>query len=93
MHEHLHQNLKLSDLSAIAQLSPYHFLRLFKQQMKVTPHQYILRCRVEQAKHLLQHSQLSLAEIAVRVGFCDQSHLTRSFKHIFGVTPNQFLKS
>lgn len=91
IHEHLHQDLKLSELSAIAQLSPYYFLRLFKQQMKMTPHQYILQCRVEQAKHLLQRSELSLAEIAVKVGFCDQSHLTRSFKRIFGVTPKQLL--
>jgi AraC family transcriptional regulator len=39
---------------------------------------------------LLRHSQLSLAEIAVRVGFCDQSHLTRRFKRLVGVTPTQF---
>lgn len=92
IHEHLDQDLKLSELSEITQLSPYHFLRLFKQQMQITPHQYILRCRVEQAKHLLRHSRLTLAEIAVRVGFCDQSHLTRNFKRTLGVTPNQFLK-
>ncbi|NDJ17937.1 helix-turn-helix domain-containing protein [Myxacorys almedinensis] len=91
IHAHLHQDLRLVELSAIAQLSPYHFLRLFKQQLKITPHQYILQCRIEQAKYLLQHSELSLAEIAIRVGFCDQSHLTRSFKRIVGVTPKQLL--
>lgn len=90
--EHLHQNLKLSELSAIVQLSPYHFLRLFKQRMNITPHQYIVQCRIEQAKHLLHHSELSLAEIALRVGFCDQSHLTRSFKRIVGLTPKQLLQ-
>jgi AraC family transcriptional regulator len=90
--EHLHQDLKLVELSAIAQLSPYHFLRLFKQQMKITPHQYILQCRIDRAKHLLQHSNLSIAEISVRTGFCDQSHLTRSFKRIVGVTPKQLLQ-
>lgn len=92
IHEYLHQNLKLSELSAIAQLSPYHFLRLFKQKIGITPHQYILQCRIEQAKYLLQHSELSLAEIAVRVGFCDQSHLTRNFKRVVGVTPKQLLQ-
>lgn len=89
IHEHLHQDLSLVELSAIAQLSPYHFLRLFKQQMNITPHQYILQCRIEQAKYLIQHSELSLAEIAFKTGFSDQSHLTRSFKRITGVTPKQ----
>ncbi|MEH2272951.1 MAG: AraC family transcriptional regulator [Nostoc sp.] len=93
IHEHLHQDLKLTDLSAIAQLSPYHFLRLFKQQMGITPHQYILQRRIEKAKHLLKHSNLSIAEIAIRTGFCDQSHLTRCFKHIVGITPKQLLQT
>ncbi|NJR48347.1 MAG: helix-turn-helix transcriptional regulator [Leptolyngbyaceae cyanobacterium CSU_1_3] len=87
--ENLHQEIKLTELAAIAQLSPYYFLRLFKQTTKVTPHQYILRCRIEQAKVLLQQSELSLAEIATQVGFCDQSHLTRYFKRLLGVTPKQ----
>jgi AraC family transcriptional regulator len=91
INEHLQNEIKLIELAAIAQISPYHFLRLFKQSMAVTPHQYILQSRIEKAKCLLQHTQLSIAEIAVRVGFCDQSHLTRCFKRIIGVTPKQFL--
>jgi AraC family transcriptional regulator len=90
---HLHQEIKLAELAAVAQISPYHFLRLFKQKMGVTPHQYILQQRVEQAKFLLCHTELSLAEIALRVGFCDQSHLTRSFKRLVGITPKQLLQS
>lgn len=89
---HLHQELKLSELAAIAQLSPYHFLRLFKQSLGITPHQYILQCRLHQAKYLLQYSALSIAEIAARTGFCDQSHLTRSCKRMFGATPKQLLQ-
>ncbi len=90
---HLHHTLTLDEIATIAQLSPYHFLRLFKQRKGLTPHQYILQCRIDKAKHLLQHSQLSIAEIAARVGFSDQSHLTRYFKRIVGVTPKQFLQS
>lgn len=93
VHEHLNQNVTLIELAAIAQLSPYHFLRLFKQKTGVTPHQYILQQRIEKAKHLLQHSELSIAEIALRVGFCDQSHLTRCFKRIAGMTPKQLLQA
>ena len=93
INEHLHQDLKLIELAAIAQMSPYHFLRLFKQSVGVTPHQYILQCRIEKAKYLLCNDrELSIAEIAVRVGFCDQSHLTRYFKRIVGVTPKQLLQ-
>jgi AraC family transcriptional regulator len=87
---HLHQNLKLAELSAIVQISPYHFLRLFKKSLGVTPHQYILQCRVEQVKYLLQFTSLSLSEIAFRVGFCDQSHLTRCFRRVLGKTPSQW---
>jgi len=93
INHHLHQDLKLDEIAAIAQLSPYHFLRLFKQSTGTTPHQYILQCRLSQAKHLLQHSDLSIAEIAVKTGFCDQSHLTRYFKRVIGVTPKQLLRS
>lgn len=93
IHHHLHYDLKLAELAAIAQISPYHFLRLFKQSLGITPHQYILQCRLNQAKHLLSHSELSLVEIATQTGFCDQSHLTRYFKRYMGMTPKQLLRS
>ncbi len=92
INEYLDRDLKLSELAAIAQISPYHFLRLFKQSLGITPHQYILQCRIHKAKYLLQHSKLSITDVAVKVGFCDQSHLTQYFKRIVGVTPKQFLK-
>lgn len=93
INEHLHQDLKLDEIAAIVQISPYHFLRLFKQRLGITPHQYILQRRVNQAKNLLQHGQLTLADIAIQTGFCDQSHLTRCFKRMVGVTPKQLLRS
>lgn len=89
---HLHKELTLTEIAAISQTSPYHFLRLFKQSMGVTPHQYILQSRIDRAKYLLRSSNLSIADIALRVGFCDQSHLTRCFKRILGLTPKQFLQ-
>lgn len=90
---HLHEDLKLTEIAALAQINPYHFLRLFKQSIGVTPHQYILQSRINQAKYLLQLGDLSIADIAFSVGFCDQSHLTRCFKRILGVTPKQFLQA
>lgn len=93
INHHLYQDLKLNEIAAIAQISPYHFLRLFKRSMGITPHQYILQCRLNQAKYLLQHSELSIIEIATRTGFCDQSHLTRYLKRMLGTTPKQLLQS
>lgn len=90
INEYMDRDLTLVELGAIAQLSPYHFARLFKQSTGTTPHQYVLQCRIQRAQHLLRHSSLSLAEIAISVGFCDQSHLTRCFKRLVGVTPTKF---
>lgn len=87
---HLERDLRLAQLSAIVQISPYRFLRLFKKKLGVTPHQYILQCRVEQVKYLLQSSSLSFSKIAVKLGFCARSHLTRCFRGIVGKTPSQF---
>ncbi|MDJ0536360.1 MAG: AraC family transcriptional regulator [Xenococcaceae cyanobacterium MO_207.B15] len=89
--ENLDRNLKIIELAAIAQISPYHFIRLFKNSMGKTPHQYILQQRIKKAKYLLQHSELSIPEIAAIVGFCDQSHFTRYFKRVTGLTPRQFI--
>jgi AraC family transcriptional regulator len=89
--ENLSQDLNIIELAAIAQISPYHFIRLFKNSIGKTPHQYILQSRIERAKYLLQHSQLSLSSIAAMVGFCDQSHFSKYFKRIMGITPKQFI--
>ncbi|MGF1568472.1 MAG: helix-turn-helix domain-containing protein [Nodosilinea sp.] len=90
---HLDQNLTLVTLAQIACMSPAHFGRLFKRREGLTPHQYILQRRIERTQELLRHSPLSIATIAHRVGFCDQSHLTRCFKRLTGITPIQFRQS
>jgi AraC family transcriptional regulator len=86
---HLDCNLKIIELANLAKISPYHFIRLFKNSIGKTPHQYILQRRIEKGKYLLQHSQLSMEEIAAILGFCDHSHFTRYFKRITGLTPKQ----
>ena len=72
-------------------MSPYHFMRLFKKSTGKSPHQYVIEARVRKAKDLLATGKLSVCEAAYRVGFVDQSHLTRHFKRIFGLPPKALL--
>jgi AraC family transcriptional regulator len=92
--DHLDAGPSLEQLAAVARLSPYHFARQFKRATGLPPHQYVILRRVERAKQLLQTGGgFSLAEVAARAGFSDQSQLTHHFKRIVGTTPRQFRKS
>jgi AraC family transcriptional regulator len=92
IHDNLDQNLTLAELSFIANMSSYHFAHIFKQATGMAPHQYVLHTRIERAKSLLLQGKLSIAEVAMRVGFFDQSHFTRYFKRTVGVTPQTLLR-
>lgn len=87
---HLEQNLGLEELAGVVQLSPHHFCECFKRSTGMTPHQFVISCRIERAKELLLQRKVAIAEIARLVGFVDQSHLHRHFKRWVGVTPKQF---
>ncbi|MBE9166987.1 helix-turn-helix transcriptional regulator [Pleurocapsales cyanobacterium LEGE 06147] len=85
------RNFGLSDLAAIAQISPNYFAIQFKRATGMAPHQYLIRQRIERSKELLVRENLPIAEVAYQVGFAHQSHFTRHFKRLVGVTPKQFL--
>jgi AraC family transcriptional regulator len=89
--EHLDAELSLDRLAAVAHVSPYHFARLFHASTGLPPHQYVIARRVERAKELLRERERPpLAEVASEVGFADQSHFTRHFRRLVGVTPGRF---
>lgn len=90
---YLERELSLKELAAIAQMSQYHFCRAFKQATGFSPHQYLIRQRVERAKQLLKKGGMSLSTAAIACGFTHQSHLHRHFKRLTGVTPITFLNS
>jgi AraC family transcriptional regulator len=91
---HLDDGLTLEQMAAAAHLSASHFARRFKEATGVPPHQYVLTRRVDRAQQLLKSGgDLSLAEIAARAGFSDQSQFSHHFKRIVGVTPGQFRRS
>jgi AraC family transcriptional regulator len=88
---HLEAGPSLKQMAAVAHLSPYHFARQFKAATGLPPHQYLIARRVERARQLLQAgTDLSLAKVAARAGFADQSQFCRHFKRLVGVTPGQF---
>ena len=86
---HYGQNISLDQLAAQVHLSPFHFLRVFKEEFGLPPHAYLTQTRVLRAKQLLSVGN-PIAQIALDVGFVDQSHLNKHFKRIVGVTPKQY---
>ncbi|ASA56538.1 AraC family transcriptional regulator [Vibrio gazogenes] len=86
----LSANIQLSDLAAVANLSEYHFARMFKQSAGLTPHQYVMQQRLLLAKTLLKKTDLSLVTIALQCGFSSSGHFSNRFKLASGCTPSQY---
>ena len=87
---HLEQELSLATLAAVAQMSPTHFAHLFKDATGLTPHQYVILCRMEHAKRLLAETDMPLIEIGPQVGCMDQSHFTALFRTHVSMTPKAY---
>lgn len=87
--EHLADDLSLAVLAGAVGLSPYHFARLFRASTGLSPHQYVIRRRVERARLLLASTDRSLASIAQDVGFASGSHLATHVRRLLGVPPSR----
>jgi AraC family transcriptional regulator len=90
---HLGKTISLDTLADVAGLSPSHFSRMFKQSKGVSPGDYLAGRRIARTMELLAGTDLSLAEIALAVGFSDQSHCSRSFRKHVGVCPSEYRRS
>lgn len=82
-------DLSLGELASVAGLSAYHFLRVFRRETGLTPHAYLLQVRIDRARLMLAGGA-TIVDTALAWGFSDQSHLTRRFKAVLGVTPGQY---
>ena len=89
----LEADVSLRDLAAVCGLSVSHFVRAFKGSTGDPPHRWMLRHRIERSKSLLNHTEGTLAEIAISCGFADQSHFTRVFKSFVGATPGAWRRA
>jgi len=90
INEHLDYSLTLAELAASVQMSPHYFATLFKQSTGLTPHQYVMKCRIDKAKQLLHIRELTLVEICQQVGFQSQSHFTKVFREHTKTTPKVY---
>lgn len=85
------RNISLAELSGITNLSKFYLCRVFKETTGLPPHAYLNLIRVHQAKRLLKRG-IPVVQVALDVGFFDQTHLTKRFKRVFGITPKQYVK-
>jgi AraC-like DNA-binding protein len=89
IHANFSENVTLTQISRLTGLSGFHLIHVFNQKVGLPPHAYLNQVRVNRARKLLSQGR-SIAQVASETGFVDQSHLTRHFKRLLGVTPGQF---
>jgi AraC-like DNA-binding protein len=87
MLSHLDRRTPIADIAEICGVSAVHFSRAFRRATSQTPHRWLMDRRLETARHLLESTDSTVAEIALVCGFADQSHLTRTFSSAYGNTP------
>jgi AraC family transcriptional regulator len=86
----LTRDIAVTDLAGLVQISTSHFSRMFRSTFGVTPYQFVMRERVEEAKTMLVESKLSSSQIALTIGFSSQSHFVKVFRRFAGVSPKQY---
>ena len=89
--DHFAENVTLHALAQHVALSPYYLLRAFRSEVGMPPYEYLESVRIRHTQHLIKAGK-PLAEVAAEVGFSSQSHMTRQFKKIIGVTPGLYAR-
>jgi len=90
--DHLGERISLDQLARQAGVSRFHFARQFRLSTGESPMGYLRRARIERSKSILQSRDTTIAEVAARLGFSDQSHFTRTFGRLVGVSPGSFAR-
>lgn len=90
--DHIGERISLDELAREAGVSRFHFARQFRLSTGESPMEYLRRVRIERSKSILQARGTTIAEVAARLGFSDQSHFTRIFGRLVGVSPGSFAR-
>lgn len=91
--DHIGERISLDELARQAGVTRFHFARQFRLSTGESPMEYLRRVRIERSKSILQNCDATIAEVAARLGFSDQSHFTRIFGRLVGVSPGSFARS
>ena len=86
----LGSDLGVAELASVAHLSPSHFTQVFRRSVGMTPHQFVMRERIAEAKRLLAAGCMSVAEVALGLGFSSQSHFHAIFRRATGISPKRY---
>ncbi|HJU49704.1 MAG TPA: AraC family transcriptional regulator [Pseudogulbenkiania sp.] len=92
INDHYAAELSLQDISTAASLSSSYLIRAFRQRYHMTPHEYLLNCRIQRGKALLRRGH-GIADVAQALGFADQAHFQRIFKRLVAATPGQYRRA
>ena len=90
---HFDSQIKLKDIADSVHLSEIYFHNIFTEGTGITPHEYLISCRIKNAKRLLWNSKIPVKEVAERSGFGCQQYLNKVFKKKTGMTPGSYRKS
>ena len=93
VHANIEDELTLGEMAQSVELSPAHFSRMFRKSTGETPHEYVLRQRVERAKTMLRQAQTRIVDVAVACGFKTQQHFARVFRRICGASPTEYRRA
>jgi AraC family transcriptional regulator len=83
----------VSELADQVNLSPHYFSLLFKRTFGISPHRYVLQQRIREAQRQLASGRMDISELALHLGFSDQSHFSRAFRRLTGMTPQRYRRS
>lgn len=89
IYDNVYESISINEVCDYINLSESYFSRVFKNELNVTPYTFILNVKVEKAKELLSKGE-DISQVALKIGFTDQSHLNRVFKKFVSLTPNQY---
>jgi len=86
----MEHELTLFEMAQSVELSTAHFSRMFRKSTGETPHQFVLRNRIERAKEMLREAEMRVLDVAVACGFKTQQHFARVFRHVCGISPREY---